>query len=179
MTIVKLTITESQWLQNGLCNFISILSMKPEVRDEATNRFIAHFGLNAANNNIVTQIKLWPLWSWHCQLHNGHKMGSVALLLFAVWGPKCCNSARWLILQVTLCLGAIQMSFCYIDDLQQQYPGWIYKKGLKFNSEEIIFVLKHQYSKEHAVKKIGCWTILCNPQKESIWLKCHQTVIST
>ena len=153
--------------------------MKPEVRDEATNRFIAHFGLNAANNNIVTQIKLWPLWSWHCQLHNGHKMGSVALLLFAVWGPKCCNSARWLILQVTLCLGAIQMSFCYIDDLQQQYPGWIYKKGLKFNSEEIIFVLKHQYSKEHAVKKIGCWTILCNPQKESIWLKCHQTVIST
>lgn len=45
------------------------------------------------------------------------------------------------------------MSFCYIDDLQQQYPGWIYKKGLKFNSEEIIFVLKHQYSKEHTIKK--------------------------
>ena len=30
--------------------------------------------------------------------------------------------------------------------------GYI-KNGLKFNSEEIIFVLKYQYSKEHTIKK--------------------------
>ena len=44
------------------------------------------------------------------------------------------------------------MSFCQID-FQQQYAGRIYKKMTKFNREEISFVLKHQYSKEHTVKK--------------------------
>ena len=163
MTLVKLVISALKWSQFDFCNDIIICNIKFEIRNEAICSFIACLGLHTENTNKVTEPILLPLWSWYCQLHNGHKMGSVALLLFAVWGPKCCNSARWLILQVTLCLSAIQMSFCYIDDLQQQYPGWIYKKGLKFNSEEIIFVLKHQYNKEHTIKKIGCWTILCDP----------------
>ena len=40
-----------------------------------------------------------------------------------------------------------------IDDFQQQYARRIYKKMTKFNHEEISFVLKHQYSKEHTVKR--------------------------
>ena len=43
-------------------NIISIFGMKPEARDEVTNSFIAHFGLNAVNNSdtnqIVTIVKL-------------------------------------------------------------------------------------------------------------------------
>ena len=58
VTIVKLTMPDSQWSQNGFCNLISIFGMKPEACDEAANSFITHFGVNAANNNIVTEIKL-------------------------------------------------------------------------------------------------------------------------
>ena len=61
LTTVKLILPALQWSQNEFCNFISIFSMKPEARDEATNSFIAHFGVHAANINIVTEIKLSPL----------------------------------------------------------------------------------------------------------------------
>ena len=106
MTIVKLTMPASQWSQFYFCNYIIICSIESEMRDEAICSFIACLGLHAENTNKVTEPILWSLWSWHCQLHNGYKKGSVALLVFAVEGPKCCNSARWQILQVTLCLGA-------------------------------------------------------------------------
>ena len=95
VTIMKLTMPASQRSQFDMCHYIIICSIKSEMCDEAICSFIACLGLHAQNTNKVIELILWPMWSWHCQLHNGHKMGSVALLVFAVWGPKGCNSARW------------------------------------------------------------------------------------
>ena len=58
---MKLTMSASQWSQNGFCIFISIFGMMPEARDETKYSFIAHFQLNAANNYIVTDIELGAL----------------------------------------------------------------------------------------------------------------------
>ena len=47
---------------------ISIFGLKLEVPYEAIKSFIVRFELHAINANMDTEIKLYPLESWHCSV---------------------------------------------------------------------------------------------------------------
>ena len=50
--------------------------------------YILHCLPYSANTNRSIEAILWPPWSWYYQLHNGHKMNSVTLLVFSAWSPR-------------------------------------------------------------------------------------------